>query len=196
MENRVNAARSKIKLAPTKGAVSLEEAKIFCDVDSSDSDDDALLRGLVKGASNFFEQQTNRKLIEQQWFAYYDDFPSFADYLEIPYCPLSSVASLKYTDRNGDESTFAASNYDVDLAGEPGRLVLKYNVTWPSITLALSNPIVIEYTCGYGDKSDEVDEDIKTAIKLVIEHWFINRGASNIPAPAKAIIDSYKVYTL
>lgn len=185
--------------------LTLEEAKAVCSVDSTINDYDALIRTLLKAATAKFEQETDRKIIEQTWNLYLSDWPcsenfpdDYTSEIQIPFPPLIDIVHLKYTDKNGNTSTFNASNYDIDKAREPGRLVLGYNVTWPSTSLRPSNPIEIQFKCGYGESPDDVPEDIKVCIGLLLEYWFENRssGGDMIPPAAQAIIDNYKVFYL
>jgi len=62
---------------------------------------------------------------------------------------LQSVTSVKYTDSDGDQSTLSTDDYIVDNDSEPGRIVLGYGTVWPTATLYPSNPIEIQFLCGY-----------------------------------------------
>jgi hypothetical protein len=56
---------------------------------------------------------------------------------------------VKYTDTDDDETTFSSSYYSVDTDDEPGRIVLDYGQSWPSVALSPLNPIEVQFVCGY-----------------------------------------------
>ncbi|MCK5139135.1 MAG: phage gp6-like head-tail connector protein, partial [Thermodesulfovibrionia bacterium] len=59
-----------------------------------------------------------------------------------------------------------------------------------------SNAIKVEFVCGYSNP-DEVPQDIKVALKLLVEHWFTNRGeSSKIPKAVESTIFKHKLWTL
>lgn len=138
--------KTELVTAPTGMIVSLDEAKKHLNIDHTD--DDGYIQALIMSAISSVENITNRRLITQTWKAYSDLFPA---YFTLPFGKLQSVTSLKYTDVDGDESTMTASEYIVDIISDPGRLVLADGETWPSDNLYPSNPIKIEFVCGYGD---------------------------------------------
>ena len=69
-----------------------------------------------------------------------------------------------------------AGDYIVDIQSEPGQIVLAYNESWPTGTLYPSNPITIEFICGYGLTGASVPAMIKHAMKIAISDLFENRG--------------------
>lgn len=139
---------------PTLDPVSLVAAKTQLRVDIAD--EDAFIDSLVTTATRWVEDITGRSLMTQTWELYLDDWPSH-DYIRLPRPPLQSVTSVIYYDTDGDSSTFPTDYYDVDTDSEPGRVVLKYNESWPSETLQPKNPIKITYLAGYEDYSGTVD---------------------------------------
>jgi uncharacterized phiE125 gp8 family phage protein len=107
------------------------------------------------------------------WKAYLDKFPVDKDYIELPFGNLQSVTSIKYKDSDGTETTLVENtdylvetNVDATLGGDQvGRIVLPYGVSWPSVELYPSNPITIEFVCGWKAAAN-VPSKIKSAILL------------------------------
>ena len=64
---------------------------------------------------------------------------------------------------------------------QKGRIVLPYGVSWPSVTLYPSNPIKIQFACGWEAAAD-VPKRIKSAIKLICADLYENRGERTIGA--------------
>ena len=156
-----------LKTAPTVEPVSLSEAKEHCHLENDFMDQDDYILTLIKASRRWAGAYTFRKFITQTWTLYANAWP-MCDYFELPFGNLQSVSSVKYTDSDGDESTWSSSNYIVDTSSPFGRVTLGYSKTWPSVTLYPSNPIAIEFVCGYGDAGSDVDDDIVHAIKLRI----------------------------
>jgi len=89
---------------------------------------------------------------------------------------------IKYYDTDDTEATFAASNYFVDTKSEPGRVALNYSAAWPSTTLRPVNGVCVIFVAGYGDAAANVPQYIKSAILLLIGHWYENREGAAIPS--------------
>lgn len=175
----------KLVTPPAIEPVSLEEAKAHIRQDSPA--DDAYITGLITEARETIENLARRALISQTWRLSLDRWPA-VDYISLPRPPLASVTSLIYLDQAGDDTTWASSNYIVDSDSEPGRLVLAYNVSWPSTpTLYPVNPIQITYVAGYGDEAADVPAMWKKAILMLLGHWYENRETAMAGSPVKDI---------
>lgn len=163
----------KIKTAPTVEPVSLSEMKLHLRVDGSD--EDALINGLITLAREDIERMTNRMLITQVWELVLDSWP--ASPFELGLGPVQSVDSIKYTDEDGDESTFSSDNYLVDTYAYRGRVALKSDASWPSEPLAPIAGVKITFTGGFGDAAAAVPTRFKQALKLLVGHHYENREA-------------------
>lgn len=137
-------------------------------------DEDTILQRVTDTAIIHVEQYLSRKLITQTWYAYYDDWPC-GDAFILPFGSLQSVTAIKYTDTDGDESTWDSDEYHVETESQKGRVVLAYGYTWPSTVLKTSKPIEIEFVCGYGDTSTDIPEPIIQGILLTISDYYENR---------------------
>ena len=136
--------------------------------------EETYLDGLITAARQYVEQVLGRKLIYQTYDYFLNDFPG-GDFIELPYPTLSGVDSVKYYDTDITEATFSSDDYVVDADSEPGRIVLKYGETWPTVQLHTSNPIHIRFSCGYGSAATDVPEGIIHAIKLLVADMYENR---------------------
>lgn len=183
---------------PAVEPVTLTEAKLHLRVDHST--DDTLITSLIVAARQYVEDVTWRALVTQTLEVTLDDWPD-GEMLVLPRPPLASVTSVKYVDSDGTETTWAAGNYQVVTQGTPGRLVLAYGVSWPSVTLRAANGITVRYVAGYG-LAAAVPDLLKTAIKLMVGHWYENREATvvaagtvatELPLAVQSILNLYKV---
>ena len=152
----------------------MKELKEHLRIVIGNTDEDDYLQTLIDAATEYVQQYTRRRLITQTWYYYLNDWPS-GDTIKLPYGQLQSVTAVKYTDSDGDESTFSSADYIVDTNKDPGGVVLGYGETWPTATLYPSNPIEVEYVCGYGDDGSDIKAPIRHAIKLVASDIYENR---------------------
>lgn len=143
---------------------------------NSEASDDDYLTALIQTAREHAEDYTNRALITQTWYMHLDEFPN-GFYIDLPFGNLQSVTSVKYKDSAGTETTMAVTtDYLVETNGDQcGRIVLPHGGSWPSGTLYPSNPITIEFVCGWTSAA-LIPSKIKSAIKLMIEDLYRMRG--------------------
>lgn len=168
---------TKVITAPTEEPVTLSEIKDHLRLDHSDHD--TLLEGLIQASREWIEGTCGRALVQQTRAVLYRDWPD-SDRFTLPYPPVQSVSSIKYTDTSGTTSTFSADNYEVVTSREPAQVVLGYSKVWPTATLLHNSyPIEIEYVCGYEPTDDSppdyqanVPESIKNALKLDVERRY------------------------
>lgn len=181
--------------APTEQPVLLEELKDHLRVDGSD--DDAYLHSLIYAATEYVEGVVGRSMVTQTWTLGLDSFP-VGNTIWLYKPPLVSVTSLKYTNSAGDQTTFSSDNYHVDTLSEPGRIVLKHNVSWPSATLQTANAVEIIYVAG--SARNLVPEKLRHAVKFLAAHWYENRETvtdaklSDAPLAVESLIASEKVH--
>lgn len=157
--------------APSVEPITLTEAKLHLRVDVAD--DDAFILSLITAARQWCEGFQCRAYITQTWQLWLDNWPEGGE-IRIPKPPLQSVSSIKYYGADGAEYVMPSADYLVDTKSEPGRVVLGYGKSWPSITLRPVGAIVIEFVAGYGTASS-VPEKVKQAIKLLVGHWYAYR---------------------
>lgn len=190
---------TELRVKPSKEPISTSEMKTHLRQDLSA--EDSLIDNLIKTARQKVENFTNRVLIEQEWSVYLQDFPSL-EWQEIPKPPLVSVDTFDYTTEDDTTSTFNSSNYRVDTHREPGLIQLKTDTDWPdpSKDLKTRNPVEIQFTAGYGTSRDDVPEEIQSAMKLMVSHWYehrkeveLNKIVRRIPAGAKSLLWPYRV---
>lgn len=164
-----------LKTAPTTEPISLDELKIHLRIDEDDSDIDTDLESIISSAREHIEEITSRKLITQTWDYYFNAFPNDSSF-KLPFGNLQSVTHVKYIDSDANETTMAVDDeYIVETNGtQCGRIVLPYSVSWPSFTAYPSNPINIQYVCGWINASS-VPGNIKSAIKLICGDLYANK---------------------
>jgi uncharacterized phiE125 gp8 family phage protein len=184
--------------APTSEPVSLIDAKSHMRVEIDT--DDALITKFITVARRYSEKIQARAYITQTWDWFLDEFPSAP--FDIPLPPLQSITSIKYFDKDETEFTFASSKYQQDKQGFLGRVTLKFGESWPSDTLRPVNGVVVRFVAGYGNNGSDVPEEILTAIKILIAHWYENRQITDvlkqeqIPLSAHDLLQIDRVFSI
>lgn len=146
-------------------------------VNAATNAEDTLLTALIQAAREQVEDYTRRALLTQTWYLYLDEFPD-VDFIKIPLGNLASVTSIKYKDTDGTETTLTATtDYLVETNGDQcGRIVLPDGCTWPTDSLYPSNPITIEFVCGW-TAAASIPSKITTAIKMLAMDMYEHRDA-------------------
>jgi uncharacterized phiE125 gp8 family phage protein len=162
---------------------------------TGETQEDDEIEELITSAREECEDITGRAFATQTIEVYLDSFPA-RDYIELPMPPLQSVASFKYTDYMGKETTLIENtDYIVDADSEPGRIILPYSKSWPSVTLHPKNPIVITIVTGYSSEQP-IPKSLIQAMKIYIGYFYDNRSAEddkNVRRALESKLSRYKV---
>lgn len=180
------AARVVIVTAPAEEPVTLEEAKLHLRRDHDFTADNALIRQLVEAAREQVEAYTGRALITQTVDVSFDG-PPCGNELLLPRPKLSSVTSITTYDPDHVSAVMSSSDYYVDTASEPGRIVLDTDVAWPT-DLRDANSLVVRAVCGYGNAT-AVPQAIKQAMLLICSTLYEHREQVVISQFAGQFID-------
>jgi len=151
-------------------------------------DDDVLISSYIKSATLWAEDFTNRAIVKQSVNLYLD---KFSEVIRLPRPLLQSVVSINYKDSAGVLTLLASSEYSSDSISEPATLYPSYGKSWPS-TRVEANSVNIEYLSGYED-TENVPEDIKTAISIYVASMYMDRENPTIPDASKIILLNYRI---
>jgi len=174
---------------PSEEPVTVDEVKKYARV--AHAVEDSIIAQWIKAARLLAENYQHRSYVTQTYRLVYDSFPP--ECIDFPRPPLVSVESVKFFDEDDVESTFASSNYFVDLISEVGRLALNQDVDYPTVDLRPINAVIIDFTTGYGDAAD-VPDDVKNAIFLYCTHMYENRESESGSIP-KEFFDILRPHT-
>jgi len=219
----------KLKIAPQEEPLSLLETQAYLRV--TDPGEDALLQSMIGAVRQVCEQWTGRALVSQTWTWWLDRFPvrprnPYAEsvYMDLPVnhfeepCrslvlpkpPLQSVGVVQTYGADNQAAVFPASNYFVDNASEPGRLVLNESAAWPT-PLRSTHAVEVEFQTGYGAAA-QVPEPLKQGMLLWLKllfadkTWWLEPGDApdglnrindqSIPQTVQSLWGPFKVYKL
>ena len=175
--------------APGVEPVTLAEAKSHCRVDIDT--DDSLITGFITAARELCEDYLDRALVTQQYVMRLDQFPPE---IEVPRPPMSGSGTttavvVTYTlNDTGATATLSTSEYRVDRDSTPGAIRNLYGGTWPS-NRDDQNSISVTWWAGYGAAAS-VPQRVKNAILMTVLELYEKRGDAQLPAGAKALLDS------
>lgn len=165
----------KVTVQPTIEPVSLSDAKVWLKVHPDVTDDDDLIRSLIKTARVWAESGTGQALMEQTIAQVWDCVPNYRTF-ELSVSPVISVTTVGYLDANGAYQTWAASNYTLDDISIPARVVVKSSVSLPTTASEADYPNIWKITYKAGNATSlSVDANIKTAMLLQITLMYENR---------------------
>jgi len=174
--------------------VTLAEMKSWLRVDGTD--DDQLLASLIEAATVYCQNYTHRQFMDDTKTEYWNWFPSV---LTLSWTPLDvtvPITSIKYYDTGGVQRTLAAAAYSADTTAEPPVVREADGYSWPA-TYDMPNAVEVIYVVGYGAEAD-VPEPIKTAIKLLVGHWYEHREAytdgrplTEVPMAVTSLLQQY-----
>lgn len=208
--------------------VALPDLKAWLRVESTA--DDAVIAAIGRAAREKAEAHTGRRFITQTQRLWLDGWPrehgrepfwdgviegdlSMLDgalkrEIDLLLAPIQTVSSVKYYGTDSTEYLLSASDYLVDAVNVPGRLVLGYSKTWPSLSLRPAKAIAVEFVVGYGAAGSAVPDSIQTAIKMIATDIYEHRGddetetaarpgaRATLPRIAMEILDPYVVKRL
>lgn len=175
----------------TVDPVTLTEAKAHLRVDGVS--EDTYITDLISAASQRVEEMQG-KIFRQATMTMTLDMWPRSSMMPLPRYPVDSVTSITYLEEGeSSATTYASTNYQLDTASVPPRIMLKKNKTWPTDSLEAGAAITVTFVAGYADGT--VPETAKHAIKLLVGHWYANREsvvtgtiATEIPETLRSLI--------
>jgi uncharacterized phiE125 gp8 family phage protein len=180
---------------PAIEPLSLEEARGFLRVDYTD--DDALIASLVAAARMQVETHTRRALITQSWRLVADRWPADGRIAVVP-APLQSLLAVRVYDCANNGQALDVQAFVPDL-GASALLVEPWTMPAPGRPQA---GIELDVVVGYGGAATDVPEPLRQAMRLLVAHWYDNRGltaageAGALPQAVATLIAPYRTVSL
>jgi len=181
---------------PLVPVLSLEEAKRHLKVDGDAEDD--VIETYIDTATRRLDGEAGllgRCLIEQEWQFTLDSFPRE---IRLPLPPTISVDRITYVDRAGDHVTIDPERYHVSGLGTLAGATIRPRGSWP--TPAGPDPVMIEFTAGFGSEPADVPEQLRQAIRELVAHFheirepaIVGAGAHAVPYGLEDLIADFRV---
>jgi uncharacterized phiE125 gp8 family phage protein len=182
--------------APAVEPLSLAEAKAFLRVETAD--DDAVVTALIAGARIHIEAQTRRALITESWRLAFDCWPADGR-LSVGPAPLQTLTAARVFDMNNVAQAVDTAAFVPD-KGASALIFAPWALPAPGRAQA---GIALDVTVGYGDAASDVPEPLRQAMRILVAHWYENRGLvttganySALPSTVAALIAPYRVLSL
>jgi uncharacterized phiE125 gp8 family phage protein len=174
----------------------LAEAKAFLRVEHSD--DDAIIASLIGAARSHVEALTRRALLAQTWRFVLDRWPADGR-IALQMGPLRELVAARVYDFAGNANAIDVESFVVDAAADviaaPG-----WSLPMPG---RLTAGIQLDVELGFGDVVADVPAALRHAVRLLVAHWYENRGLAAIgqtvallPAGVNALIAPYRMLSL
>ena len=186
---------SLVTSAPAAYPVSLNEAKAQLRIVSADTTYDTEITRLITAATQWVEARYQISIItqtrKQLQDNFYERYPIYRGdsqrwYSLFPVVllkpPIQSIVTFAYTDQSGANQTLTAGT-DYTAYGTMTPTIGAQDIEncrlipinkWPTFWF-IPDAIRITYKAGFGDDSTFVPETIKTAVLMVLSHFFENR---------------------
>jgi uncharacterized phiE125 gp8 family phage protein len=187
-------------IEPATEPVTLQEAKQHARV--SIDVDDSLIETYIKSARRYAESYTHKSFITQTKEIYfnYHDFVPRNQFIRLPISPIQTISSFTTYDDQNVGTIVSTDDYYLGNGG----LVLNSSYYWPSYNRYIDTYKVVA-TVGFGDAED-VPEDIKQAILMLVAHSYQNREAlhdpvnstpsNTMPFGVTSLLSTYKEYAV
>jgi uncharacterized phiE125 gp8 family phage protein len=150
---------------PVVEPVSIDEFKMHLRLDTDAQD--SMLAMLITAARQMLEETVWRQFVTATWAFSLDAWQTC---IALPRPPLANMVptvaepdlGIAYIDSTGVVQILDPATYQVDMASQPGRLLL---TSMPALGTGLT-PVTITYQAGYGDLSTDVPAPLRQAILL------------------------------
>ena len=176
--------------SPTREPLFVDDVRNYLRLD--DDVEETLIISLITASREWAENYTGRALITRTVSQFQDshyylkgympegfytgiDVNIVDNYIDLAMTPISSFTHVKYFNDAGTESTWASSNYFVDIVRDVPRLVLRDGGSFPS-ELRAANALKLVYEAGYGSTPNDVPDAIKMAMMQYCTFMYEHRG--------------------
>lgn len=183
--------------APAVEPLSLDEAKAFLRVEHND--DDALISALIAASRIHVETETRRALITQSWRIVFDDWPECGR-LPVRPAPLRALTAARVYDVQGSAHVIDLQAFVLEL-GASELAFMPWVLMQPT---RIAAGVELDVMVGYSDTALNVPEPLRQAMRLLIAHWYENRGlvgndstkGAALPRSVAALIAPYRMLSL
>lgn len=166
--------------------VSVADLQVALRVDSGD--DVSFIADLLDTAVAMIDGPSGigYALLSQVWTYRID---RWRDQIALPGAPFVQVNEIRYLDTSGATQVLDPAAYRIVTTGDEGQIVPAWGTDWPACRQTLG-AVEIDYQLGVADPA-QVDAGLKTAISLMVGHWYANReavivGSGAVPLPMGA----------
>lgn len=180
---------------PAAEPLSLAEAKAFLRVETAD--EDALITALIAAGRIHVERQSGLALITQSWRLVLDCWPDNGRIAVRP-APLLALTAARVLDFDGEARAIDLRPFVTDASTS----TLSFRPWTLPMPTRIAAGIELDVSTGFGDAAGDVPEPLRQAVRLLVAHWYENRGivagtqGPPLPPGAAALVAPYRILTL
>ena len=170
----------------TEAAIGVDDLQIFrSHLHLEDTvENNTLIAAYRDSARQIIERELGVVMLNETW-EYATDAAPLGETIYLPKAPLVSVTSVTSYDDADSGTTFDASNYVVDTAGN--RLFLAQSSVWPS-DLREFRSIVVSYVAGYGTDMATLPPLLLQGLLVFVGHLWENREDASMPKSVRQLV--------
>lgn len=184
-EPAVRRQGTRITVASSGFALTLEQAKRHLRIEAEDTDGDAHVGDLIASAHRHVEALLGCPILRQTRQTHAWGFPCGGLWLGGGDNLTVAASAVKYFDADGAEQTLADTDWLLDAISSPAILQCAPGKTWPA-TQSRPGAVTVDWQAGWADAAS-VPGDILHAMRLLIGHWDQNREAVVTGSIASAV---------
>jgi uncharacterized phiE125 gp8 family phage protein len=156
---------------PAIEPLTLADAKLYLRV--AHDDDDGLIASLIAAARSHVEGRARRALITQVWRITRDAWPPDGRFV-LPLAPAIEVVAARVYDAGGVAHETDTQAFVLEAGAAPG--VIAFSPWFVPPPGRAAGGIELDVTFGYGDAAIGVPAPLIQAMRLLLAHWYENRG--------------------
>lgn len=170
--------------------ISLSRAKDHLRVDHDY--EDTLIRAYLNAATEHAEHYCDRLFMRGRVQQFMDEFAG-GD-IEL-YYPIANLVAIQYYNSDNDLTNLDLSEIDKDTESISG--IIKNNGDWPS-TYSRINAITITYDTGISSNENGINDNIKSAILLILGKLYECREDSihQLPTASQRLLEPFRRYRI
>lgn len=127
---------------------------------------DTMIGDLIPAAVSWAEDWTGRRFVNQDWYIYYD-LPEFANKLTLSTLNVTAINEVVYYDVDDTETEIASTKFRL----LEDQLIFNADETFNTGNWRGFDAVRIDVTTGYGADSDNMPEDIQSALAQLVTYW-------------------------
>lgn len=183
-----------ILVPPASEPLSLAEAKALLRVEHGD--DDAAIEALIAAARGHVEALTRRALLTQTWRLVRDAWPKDGR-IALRSGPLRRVVAARVFDAAGVAHAVDVQRFVVDAERD---VIASPEWALPAPGRCMAG-IELDVELGYGAEPSDVPAQLGQALRMILAHWYDNRGAvasgaTLLPAGVAVLLAPYRTLSL
>lgn len=200
-ENAVRRQGTRVTVASSGFALTLEQAKRQLRIEPEDIDGDAHVQDLIASAHRHVEKLLGYPILRQTRQTHAWGFPTGGLWLGGGDNLTVAADAVKYFDSDGVQQTLPTTDWLLDAVSDPAVLRCAPGKSWPT-TQARPGAVTVDWVAGWTNAAS-VPADIVHAMRLVIGHWDQNREAvvigvtsSEVQLTLDALLEPYRFQTI